>query len=323
MWSESDLVKLTEWLGITAHHLVMLRDGATDKVSVWYDAQDISRVMGKIAEKINSDGEWFPRVKDSFQDLWQKLFPYLNEEQELKTLADLKHYCNWWAAWWSPMAILFEIPNISSLPQEVRDAAFAIRAETQDFSDLGEEVIDQFFAVQYPKLEPLWRLMTPDELSSPDRLTEANVKNIKERAQGWGLVDGELVAPAAIPARLAERGLELEEIAVDGEVKEIKGQPACRGHARGKVRLILDSKSIYELQDREILVTEMTTPEYVPAMKKSAAIVTDEGGVTCHAAIVSRELNKPCIIGTKIATQVLKDGDEVEVDAEQGIVRKL
>ena len=64
-------------------------------------------------------------------------------------------------------------------------------------------------------------------------------------------------------------------------------------------------------------------PEYVPLMKKAAAIVTDEGGITCHAAIVSRELNKPCIIGVKIATKVLKDGDLIEVDAEKGVVKVI
>jgi len=58
-------------------------------------------------------------------------------------------------------------------------------------------------------------------------------------------------------------------------------------------------------------------------MKKAAAFVTDEGGITCHAAIVARELKKPCIIGTKIATQALKDGDEVEVDADKGAVKLL
>ena len=67
----------------------------------------------------------------------------------------------------------------------------------------------------------------------------------------------------------------------------------------------------------------MTTPEFLSAMKKVAAFVTDEGGIACHAVIVAREIKKPCIIGTKIATQVLKDGDEVEVDAEQGVVRIL
>ncbi len=63
----------------------------------------------------------------------------------------------------------------------------------------------------------------------------------------------------------------------------------------------------------------MTDPDFLPAMKKASAIITDEGGITCHAAIVSRELKIPCIIGTRIATKVLKDGDLVEVDANKGI----
>jgi len=67
----------------------------------------------------------------------------------------------------------------------------------------------------------------------------------------------------------------------------------------------------------------MTNPNMMPLIRKAKAIITDEGGITCHAAIISRELNIPCIIGTKIATKVLKDGDRVEVDADKGIVRKL
>ncbi len=65
----------------------------------------------------------------------------------------------------------------------------------------------------------------------------------------------------------------------------------------------------------------MTRPDYIAGIKKAAAIITDEGGVTCHAAIVSRELGIPCIIGTKIATKVLKDGDQVDVNANHGIIK--
>ncbi len=67
----------------------------------------------------------------------------------------------------------------------------------------------------------------------------------------------------------------------------------------------------------------MTTPDFIPAMKKASAIITDEGGITCHAAIVSRELKKPCIIGTTNATKILRNGDSVEVDANNGIVKIL
>ncbi|MBN1386472.1 hypothetical protein JW968_05875 [Candidatus Woesearchaeota archaeon] len=107
------------------------------------------------------------------------------------------------------------------------------------------------------------------------------------------------------------------------EQKEIKGMVASLGKARGRVKRLLKIHDMANIEEGDIIVASMTRPEMVPAMKKAAAIVTDEGGVTSHAAIVSRELGVPCIIGTKNATKILKDGDLVEVDAEKGIVRKI
>ena len=77
------------------------------------------------------------------------------------------------------------------------------------------------------------------------------------------------------------------------------------------------------ISNGEILVCAMTSPDFLPLMKQSSAIVTDLGGILSHAAIVSRELKKPCVVGTKDATKLLKDGDLVEVDAEKGVVRKI
>jgi len=102
----------------------------------------------------------------------------------------------------------------------------------------------------------------------------------------------------------------------------IKGQTGSRGKITGVVKIINNYK--YEkdkLQRGEILVTGMTRPEFVPLMKIASGVITDEGGITCHAAIVSRELKIPCVIGTKIATKVLRDGDLVEVDANKGVIK--
>ncbi len=110
---------------------------------------------------------------------------------------------------------------------------------------------------------------------------------------------------------------------------EIRGMVANKGKTIGKVRIIRfdDLRKIYEtaasITEPFILVTGMTNPNMVPLIKKAQAIVTDEGGMTCHAAIISREFNVPCIVGTKGATNVLHDGDIVEVDADTGIVRKI
>jgi phosphohistidine swiveling domain-containing protein len=106
-------------------------------------------------------------------------------------------------------------------------------------------------------------------------------------------------------------------------VNELTGRIANKGIAQGKARIILSVSDLEQFEDGEILVSQFTRPEYMFAMKKCAAIVTNDGGITSHAAIVSRELNKPCIIGTKIATKVLKDGGLVEVDANKGIVKIL
>ncbi|HLC48700.1 MAG TPA: PEP-utilizing enzyme, partial [Candidatus Norongarragalinales archaeon] len=86
---------------------------------------------------------------------------------------------------------------------------------------------------------------------------------------------------------------------------------------------ILTPSDLPKMGEGDILVAQATNPDVVPAMKKAAAIVTNTGGITCHAAIVSRELGIPCIVGTKIATDVLKDGMVVEVDATKGIVKIL
>jgi phosphohistidine swiveling domain-containing protein len=109
-----------------------------------------------------------------------------------------------------------------------------------------------------------------------------------------------------------------------GEPKELKGMCAFPGKVRGKVRLINTyNYKTATLDKGDILVSINSNPTYTPLIKKAGAIVTDEGGMGTHAAIVSRELGIPCIVGTKNATHVLKDGDMVEVDAEQGIVRKI
>lgn len=100
----------------------------------------------------------------------------------------------------------------------------------------------------------------------------------------------------------------------------VKGLAASPGIGRGKVRLVEDLTNINQVEDGDVLVTGMTNPDMVPAMRKCAAVVTDEGGRTCHAAIVSRELGIPCIVGAKNATKELKDGQFVTVDSTRGVV---
>jgi len=104
---------------------------------------------------------------------------------------------------------------------------------------------------------------------------------------------------------------------------ELKGKSAYPGIVRAKVRLIFKKEDFYKFKSGEVLVAPNTRPEYVPIMRIAKAIISEEGGITCHAAIVSRELKKPSIVGVQGATSILQDGDLVEVDATKGVVKIL
>lgn len=123
-------------------------------------------------------------------------------------------------------------------------------------------------------------------------------------------------------ARKFLAGLNIEKEIIK-KVSTISGTVACPGQAKGIVKIVNLPEEMGKMNKGDIMVAHTTFPSLVPAMKKAAAIVTDDGGITCHAAIVSRELKTPCIVGTKIATQILHDGDKVEVDAGQGTIRKI
>ncbi|HIH43045.1 TPA: hypothetical protein HA246_05355, partial [Candidatus Woesearchaeota archaeon] len=105
------------------------------------------------------------------------------------------------------------------------------------------------------------------------------------------------------------------------DVKVVTGLTGNKGKVKGRVSVVMEAADFTKFEKGDILVTAMTRPEFVPIMKKAAAIVTDEGGITCHAAIVSRELGIPCVLGTNVATSFLKDGMIVEVDADNGKVK--
>lgn len=155
---------------------------------------------------------------------------------------------------------------------------------------------------------------------------KVNIAEIKRRKNGYAsfLKDGHTVIVAGAKAQ------KLKKIVKEAfaNMDDIEGMIANKGKAIGRVRVISFIAKDYNQQvssfkKGEILITGMTRPQIVHLCIKAAAIVTDEGGITSHAAVVSREFNIPCIIGTHNATKVLKTGDLVEVDANKGVVRVL
>ena len=183
-------------------------------------------------------------------------------------------------------------------------------------------------------LEPLWQKVSErlglsshglfyyleDEilqlLNSDIKVDEAI---IKERENGYTLLLHDDLISILVGSELASHR-KLREGLVE-QAESITGMVACKGVAKGKVKIVLKASEQFKVEAGDILVTSMTTPDFIPCMQKAVAFITDEGGITCHAAIVAREMKKPCIIGTKNATKILHDGDVVKVDAERGIIQ--
>jgi pyruvate,water dikinase len=146
----------------------------------------------------------------------------------------------------------------------------------------------------------------------------------RERTDDWILIskDGGGMIVSEDPADIKQLVDQMVPRADTGTEK-LRGQVGNPGTYTGRVKVIMNTDDFHKMESGDVLVSTMTTPDFVILMQKSGAIVTDIGGMLCHAAIVSREMNKPCVIGTKFATQVLHDGDLVEVDADNGVVHIL
>ena len=164
-------------------------------------------------------------------------------------------------------------------------------------------------------------------LTDEEAIELANYAEILEKHYGipqdieWGVEKGKIYILQSRPITTIGNAKKAEASSSEASGKVLlTGLGAAPGVATGIVRLISSGRDLDKVKQGDIMVTKMTMPDMVPGMKRAGAIVTDEGGMACHAAIVSRELGCPAVVGTKKATTTLKDGMEITVDGGKGIV---
>ncbi len=161
------------------------------------------------------------------------------------------------------------------------------------------------------------RYMTADELQQAlekNKIVSPKILDQRKKHSLLWMKDGQtkILVGAAAKKFLAKQ--KFEKIKIAG-ISELNGTCACPGQATGLVKIVNFPEEMSKMNKGDIMVAHTTFPALVPAMKKAKAIITEDGGITCHAAIVSRELKTPCLVGVKLATKILSDGDRVEVDA--------
>ena len=290
----------------------------------WYDHRGIGWVEKLIMAGVDRTGS-FDFIEKPFSRKIKKLAPLckeeptLNKKDLLNFFQQLKLAWPWFEGmWWGWESIIYDKFQNISKKQVVR--LMKIRDESQYFVPGSEAVIRKSLKKLYPSLGDLSMLMTIEEIGTKNPPSK---DKLQERTRGYFLTSNQLFV-GKIRSYIEDKfNVQFEKILEDKAVSEFRGQPAFKGLVRGMVKIVYGVRQIDSVNEGDIIVAPMTLPDILPAMRKAAAFVTDEGGIACHAAIIAREMKKPCIVGTKIATQVLRDGDMVEVDAGKGTVKKL
>lgn len=320
VWYIDDVETSNKWLNIPRKNMIYIREPNSGKVSVWYEDKEYEDFLEK-SEKLISDAGVFKKIIDETEKELSLIKPIF-DKNKIDNIDEFdflfEHYTNFWINMYIP----FYVPDFENATPEQKKICLDLRHKTEKYSDQFDQLAMDF--IKKDKiLEPIADVITPTETSKYFRGEKIDLDKVQKRkTRGVVLFNGELYYFDELPQILEKSGVELEQFSTE-DVKEIKGSVAFKGKVTGKVRVVLEKSQLSMVQRGDILVAEMTSPEYLPYMEKSAAVVTDEGGITCHAAVVCREMKKPCVIGTKVGTRALKDGMEVEVDAEKGIVKIL
>ncbi len=242
-----------------------------------------------------------------FESCWQK--GGAKSKDELKIFLDLL-----FSEMVGYVAMYYTSIN-DDTPKELKNVADEVR-EADKFFDENDKFIRNSLKSIYPELSEYVTSITIKEFMNSPHFEE-----LEKRNKGAILVSDNFELLSLEDYAKLHNELLFKDLESSLDTSELKGSVAFKGIVKGIVKIVRRKDEVGLVKEGEIIVSPMTTPDYVPAMKIAGAFVTDEGGIMCHAAIIARELKKPCIIGTKIATKVLKDGMMVEVDANNGVVK--
>lgn len=283
--------------------------------------KDKTKALCILSDAKKDSDSYFSKIKSiSINGLTKKELSIVLSDLYPKQLACLAVYNCFWRF------IGDEESKYPLSKDEVQKISIQRQSIAQDYAKIESIISDSIkeIALNGDKNILLLKSMTISESINflDNKLSHSVINRIKKRKKQYLYIiekgKEKIITDRNIVSDIRKEFL-VEE--VDTDLKIIKGKSAFVGLIKGKVRIVNSLKDSFSFLEGEVLVSANTDPSFVPIMKKAIAIVADEGGIMSHAAIVSRELKIPCIVGTKIATKVLHDGDLVEVDANSGLVK--
>ncbi|MFA6307583.1 MAG: PEP-utilizing enzyme [Patescibacteria group bacterium] len=293
--------------------IIYINDGVAE---IWHNEKSLEWLDEKLLSKNQADPDFFWQKMDEYSQQLVGLKLYW-QKQHLDSAAELKDFIGLMRKATKNFLVFYYSALNPKTPKSIRNRALEIR-EQDTFYDDSNRLISNTLKYLYPQIADLGIVILKNDLDKMPTTEE-----LKERFKNFIYISDQTAAIIKLEDFLNKNKQYKFIFDQIEDYQQLSGQTAYKGKATGLVRILKRKNQVAEFQKGEILVSPMTTPDFVSAMKLAAAFVTDEGGIACHAAILARELKVPCVIGTRFATQIFKDGDRVEVDASKGIVKKI
>jgi len=299
--------------------LIFLRNDGTSKI--YFNVKGVDWIKIQLKRRVEENRSFLKEVEDNVRQGIAYIRP-IYEEKRILNKTELIRFVNefigayHWieAMWWIKSMAEDELKNIDC------SNIVKIREETEELSAATDIVIRKSLASLYQDIGNLSAMISFEELRDD---SSVDVEILKKRDAGFVLIDNQIITNKSFQEILDEKNLFTEEEIIDPNVSVLKGEKVSHGKYKGRVVRVMGHNDFEKVKSGDIIVSPMTMADFLPVMEKAGAFITDEGGALCHAAIVARELKKPCVVGTNISTQILKDGDMIEVDADNGVVRIL
>jgi len=274
---------------------------------------EIIKKMNKYDELIDRNYELFKLIKNTKE---KNTIKKLLKELDKTFLNTLCYYL-----FFVYLGYAGESPHIKSFLRKHGNRFHKIRLYTIDV-EMNKQ-FPKLFGLYNKKLTALAPFMWRGELIKSIEGKRVDLEKIKNRKKKYLVITKAGKTKEYLLSeidKVLDKELTLLKVS---QTNQVKGSVACQGKAKGSAVLVFSSKDYKKIKQGDILITPMTKPEITPYLKRVLGIVTNDGGALSHASIISREMDLPCIVGTKIATDIFKDGDLIELNAYEGVARKL
>jgi phosphohistidine swiveling domain-containing protein len=305
---------LDQPINVSPAYVFLLNEG---KVTAYRNEKKLSFALNTIVKsKLDSNPRFIENIAKEKLPILEKMTKIITKKK--LTQSELVYVANGIIEYWEVHYISQFVPlDTQIFSKEQKDEALELRKKIDKRVHAVFAALPQLIEMVYPVSKGLSTYVSyEDILTNTVSVTELK----KRKSLGVILVNNKIVTSNTLLDYLKENKCVLESASIKSKITKVTGVGTFPGVRKGKVRIVFSEQDMPRVNTGEILIAPMFTPHMFSFLQNAIALVTDEGGVTCHAAIVSRERKIPCVIGTKLATSVFKTGDYVRCDATKGIV---